>query len=89
MSKIMKELRDLGADELPKRLDDLNKEKFKLNAARASGAAQQDVSKFRLVRRNIARVKTLIREQEIVKKKSESKKSSGKKKVKKGMESSN
>ncbi len=78
MSKIMKELRDLAADELSKKLEDLNKEKFKLNAARASGAAAQDVAKFRTVRKNIARVKTLLKEQEIVAKKSKLSKSSKK-----------
>ena len=60
MSKAVKELRSFSNEELLKKLDDLRKEQFKLNASRASGAAQQDVAKFKTVRKSIARVYTLL-----------------------------
>ncbi len=54
--------RDLGADELRQRELDLDEQLFRLRIQKSMG--QSDViSKMRNLRRDLARVKTLIREQ--------------------------
>ena len=62
MSRQIKALRTLNAEDLLKKLAELRSEQFKLNASRASGTAQQDVAKFKNVRKEIARINTLLGE---------------------------
>jgi len=60
--KAVKELRDMKPEALNSKLADLNKELFKLNGLRASGAVAENPSRMRQVRRTIARIHTLLRE---------------------------
>ena len=58
------ELRELGTDDLAKRLLDLDNRVFRLRMQQATG--QGDVpNKMRQLRRERARVKTLLREHEL------------------------
>ena len=56
------DLRAKGADNLPQMLLDLRKEQFNLRFQRATGQLES-VSRVREVRRDIARVKTIMSEQ--------------------------
>lgn len=56
------ELRDKSADELRKELLELRREQFNLRMQAATGQLG-GTHQFREVRRNIARVKTVLREQ--------------------------
>jgi large subunit ribosomal protein L29 len=60
----LKELRDLGADDLKKQLEDTHQELFNL---RFRLATKQLVNhrEVRRVKRNIARLETLIKEKEL------------------------
>ena len=60
--KAVKELREMKVDALTAKLAELNKEMFRLNGLRASGAVAENPSRMRQVRRTIARVHTLLRE---------------------------
>ncbi len=53
------DLRAKGADNLPQMLLDLRKEQFNLRFQRATGQLES-VSRVRAVRRDIARIKTII-----------------------------
>ena len=58
------DLRELGVDDLAKRVLDLDDQVFRLRMQQGTG--QGDVpNKMRLIRRERARVKTLLREQEL------------------------
>ena len=56
------ELRNLSIPELEARLDEAKEEYFNLRFQHESGQLE-DVSRLRVTRRNIARIKTVIREQ--------------------------
>lgn len=55
------ELRAKNTDELDGQLSDLKKEQFNLRFQQASGQLT-DTAQFRRVRRNIARIRTILRE---------------------------
>lgn len=57
------EMRDLSYDELVRRLDELKEEQFNLRFQRASGQLE-DTNRLRIVRREIARVLTVIGERQ-------------------------
>jgi large subunit ribosomal protein L29 len=61
MSKPMNELRDLSADELRTRERDLDDQLFRLRIQKSMGQLEAPL-KVRGVRRNLARVKTLLRQ---------------------------
>ena len=58
------ELRDLNDAELQKQLDDLYQEQFNLRFQDASGQVKNQ-NRFKEVRRQIARIKTLQHEREL------------------------
>lgn len=58
------ELRQLDQDELSQRLNELQRELFNLRFQRATGQLT-DTSRLRLLRRDIARVRTIMREVQI------------------------
>tara|TARA_R110000868_G_scaffold347518_3_gene608545 strand:+ start:58 stop:261 length:204 start_codon:yes stop_codon:yes gene_type:complete len=55
------EMRAKNSDELEGQLGDLKKEQFNLRFQQASGQLT-DTAQFRRVRRNIARIRTILRE---------------------------
>ena len=57
-----RDIRAKGADSLPSMLLDLRKEQFNLRFQRATGQTES-VARVRQVRRDIARVKTIMTEQ--------------------------
>ncbi len=59
-----KELRDMTVEELQKKMNDTKDELFRLRFQLATGQLD-NVMRIKEVRRNIARVKTVIREREI------------------------
>jgi len=61
MSKQTNELRDLSADELRTRERDLDDQLFRLRIQKSMGQLESPL-KLRGVRRNLARVKTLLRQ---------------------------
>jgi large subunit ribosomal protein L29 len=63
MAKAAIDVRAKTADELNAMLLDLRKEQFNLRFQRAAGQ-QEGVSRIRVVRRQIARVKTIMAEQQ-------------------------
>jgi large subunit ribosomal protein L29 len=58
------ELREMTDAELQAQLDDAKEEYFNLRFQRASGQLE-DFSRLRMIRRDIARIKTVIREREL------------------------
>ncbi len=64
MKTNVSELRDMNNAELQKQLDDLYQEQFNLRFSNASGQVK-DMNRFKVVRRQIARIKTLQREREM------------------------
>jgi large subunit ribosomal protein L29 len=60
----IKELRALDTDELRLRLEEACKEMMNLRFQFTMGQ-QNDTSKLRIARRNIARIRTLLREREL------------------------
>jgi large subunit ribosomal protein L29 len=60
----IKELRALDTDELRVRLDQANREMMNLRFQFTMGQ-QNDTSRLRIARRNIARIHTLLREREL------------------------
>jgi len=60
----IKELRALDSDELRNQLDQANKEMMNLRFQFTMGQ-QNDTSRLRIARRNVARIRTLLREREI------------------------
>ncbi|MTI94224.1 MAG: 50S ribosomal protein L29 [Firmicutes bacterium] len=59
-----KEIRELSATELQRRLDELKTELFNLRFQLATGQLDNPMQ-IRRVRKDIARVKTIMREQEL------------------------
>ena len=64
------ELRKKSGDELAEELTNLRREQFNLRMQQATGQLARS-DQYRRVRKDIARVKTVMREQEIQQKKSE------------------
>ena len=62
--KITKELRDLSPTELRQRAEEFKKELLKLNVQVATGANTANPGKLRQMKKNIARILTLLREKE-------------------------
>jgi large subunit ribosomal protein L29 len=60
----LKEIRDLGADEIKKQLEDAHQELFNLRF-RLSTKQLVNHREVRRVKRNIARLETLIKEKEL------------------------
>ena len=58
------EIRNLGVADIQKRLEDAREEYFNLRFQRASGQLE-DYTQIKVVRRNIARMLTILREREI------------------------
>ena len=58
------ELRDMNTGELQKKLDDLYQEQFNMRFQRASGQLP-NTARIKQVRREIARVKTFLRQIEL------------------------
>ena len=58
------EIRNLGIADIQKRLEDAREEYFNLRFQRASGQLE-DYTQIKVVRRNIARMLTILREREI------------------------
>ena len=58
------ELRNLTLDELQRRLDDSKEEQFNLRFQQASGQLE-DTNRLRTLRRNVARIHTIIRERQL------------------------
>jgi large subunit ribosomal protein L29 len=59
------ELRDLSGDELEGKAKELQEELFNLRFQLATGQIE-DVSRIRVIRRDLARVKTIRRERELI-----------------------
>ena len=59
-----REIRKLSTTDIQKRLEDAREEHFNLRFQRASGQLE-DYNQQRQVRRDIARLKTILREREI------------------------
>ncbi len=57
-----KEFRDLSTEELEQRYQDLLKEKFDLSMLKVTGKVENPL-RFRHLRKDIARIKTVLREQ--------------------------
>jgi large subunit ribosomal protein L29 len=57
------EFRDLGADELKQRVKDLDDQLFRLRIQKSMGQLEA-AHKLKAVRRDLARVKTVLREKE-------------------------
>jgi large subunit ribosomal protein L29 len=65
--KINRELKGLSEKELKARLEEFKKELFKLNSKAATGNNPDSPGAFRQTKKNIARIKTLLREKELIK----------------------
>ena len=59
------EMRSLGSAELAKQLDDSHQELFNLRFQRVTGQIS-NTGRFSLVRKQIARIKTILRQRELV-----------------------
>jgi large subunit ribosomal protein L29 len=59
-----REIRKLSTADIQKQLEDAREEHFNLRFQRASGQLE-DYNQLRQLRRNIARLKTILREREI------------------------
>ena len=59
-----KDLRTSSADDLQKKLEELLKEQFNLRMQRGTGQLSRP-SQMRVVRRDIARIKTVMREKQL------------------------
>lgn len=62
--KITKELRGLSVEELNTRMKEFKKELLKLSVEVASGANPSSPGKIKQVKKNIARILTLLKEKE-------------------------
>ena len=65
-SETLKEFRKMAVDELQDRERELRKELFKLKTQSATEKVQ-DVSQFRKIKKDIARILTILRQQELKK----------------------
>ena len=59
------EVRDLGADELKQRVKDLDDQLFRLRIQKSMGQLEAG-HKLKTLRRDVARIKTVLREKESV-----------------------
>lgn len=64
--KIMKELENLSAEELQKRLLEIRKELLKFSVQVATGTTGTNVGKIRNAKKNIARLLTLLQRKEVL-----------------------
>ena len=60
----LKELRELNSDELVQKEKNFKKELFELNYQRKMGGVEKP-SKFRLLKRTVARIQTILKERKI------------------------
>tara|TARA_B100000315_G_C14299442_1_gene461160 strand:- start:45 stop:245 length:201 start_codon:yes stop_codon:yes gene_type:complete len=63
--KITKEFRNLGPEEIQKRIQELKKELMKDNVHIASGTAATNPGKVRQNKKNIARLLTILKQKEV------------------------
>ena len=63
-----RELRELSAEELDQKLRETSKEVVSMRMRKLSGVAVDNYGKIRGMRRDIARIKTIVREREMNKK---------------------
>ncbi len=63
--KITKELRDQSAEELGLKLVEFRKELLKLNVEVASGSNPANPGRLKQVKKNISRILTIIKENEV------------------------
>ena len=63
--KDINELRELGSDDLKQQVDDLDDQVFRLRIQKSMGQTEAS-NKMKGLRRERARVKTLLRERELV-----------------------
>ncbi|MEM4336728.1 MAG: 50S ribosomal protein L29 [Candidatus Woesearchaeota archaeon] len=64
MTKKSKMFKDLGKEELKSKLKEFKTELIKLNAQVATGTSLKRPSEVREIKKNIARLKTLLRSEE-------------------------
>ena len=57
------EIRDLGDDEIRSRISELEEERFRLTF-RSATEALDDPLRFRVIRKDVARLKTILRERQ-------------------------
>ena len=62
MVKAVEKLREMSDEELIKRLDDLRHEYRKLKTVAVGGGPSKNYAQFRNIRREIARILTILRE---------------------------
>ena len=62
--KINKELRALSEANLKKKLEELKKERFKLNSQRSAGTSPEKSGKLRDTKKTIARILTILNKKE-------------------------
>ena len=60
------EIREMGADDIQTRIKDLEEERFRLEF-RSATEPLEDPLRLRVIRRDIARLKTVLREQTLAK----------------------
>jgi large subunit ribosomal protein L29 len=60
------EIREMGADDIQSRIKDLEEERFRLEF-RSATEPLEDPLRLRVIRRDIARLKTVLREQQLAK----------------------
>jgi large subunit ribosomal protein L29 len=60
------EIREMGADDIQGRIKELEEERFRLQFRRATEPLE-DPLRLRVIRRDIARLKTVLREQTLAK----------------------
>ena len=60
------EIREMGADDIASRIRDLEEERFRLEF-RSATEPLEDPLRLRVIRRDIARLKTVLREQTLAK----------------------
>ncbi|HTI65536.1 MAG TPA: 50S ribosomal protein L29 [Gemmatimonadaceae bacterium] len=60
------EIREMGADDIQSRIKDLEEERFRLEF-RSATEPLEDPLRLRVIRRDIARLKTVLREQTLAK----------------------
>lgn len=63
-----REIRELSAEELEQKLRETSKEVVSMRMRKLSGVAVDNYGKIRGMRRDIARIKTIVREREMNKK---------------------
>ena len=59
-----KELKQLDAQSLKSKLEDLKKDLMKINAKRSSGSSIENPGRIKHIKRVIARIKTYVKQQE-------------------------